>query len=107
VLARQPEGEGRGFDIMRLWRRPAVERELPALTSSAMPSRIVTYTHRYKRPPKRKAQAAAITGTAIVEAASKRDRIIRRRKEAAADDDQEASPEIKALVARMMRPPGT
>jgi hypothetical protein len=70
-------------------------------------ARIVTYVHRPKRPPrKRTAQAAAITGPAIVKTASKRDRIIRRRKEAD-DDDREASPEIKALVARMMRPPGT
>ena len=31
-----------------------------------MPSRIVTYAHRYKRPPRKKAKAAAITGPAIV-----------------------------------------
>jgi hypothetical protein len=35
---------------------------------------IVTYGHRPKRPPRKKAQAAAITGPAIVAAASKRDR---------------------------------
>ena len=67
-------------------------------------SRIVSYVHRPKRPLRKKAQAAAITGPAIVTAASKRDSIIRRRKEA--DDGQEASPEIKAFFARMMRPPG-
>jgi hypothetical protein len=37
-----------------------------------MPSRIVTYAHRYKRPPRKKVQAAAITGPAIVTAKSKR-----------------------------------
>jgi hypothetical protein len=61
-------------------------------------TRIVTYAHRPKRAP-RKAKAAAITGPAIVSATSKRDR----RREV--DDGQEASPEIKAFFARMMRPP--
>jgi hypothetical protein len=69
------------------------------------PRSIVTYVHRPKRPPRKKAQAAAITGLAIVTAASKRDRAIRRHEEAA--DGQEASPEIKAFFARMMRPPNT
>jgi hypothetical protein len=69
------------------------------------PHSIVAYVHRPKRPPRKKAQAAAITGPAIVTAASKRDRATRRRKEA--DDGQEASPEIKAFFARMMRPPGS
>ena len=68
------------------------------------PRSIVTYVHRPNRPLRKKAQAAAITGPAIVTAASKRDRAIRRREEA--DDGQEASPEIKAFFARMMRPPG-
>jgi hypothetical protein len=63
------------------------------------PRSIVTYVHRPKRLPPKKAQAAA-----IVTVASKRDRAIRRREEP--DDDQEASPEIKAFFARMMRPPG-
>jgi hypothetical protein len=66
------------------------------------PRSIVTYVHRPKRPPRKKAQAAAITGPAIVTTASKRDRIIRHREEA--DDDLEVSPEIKAFFARMMRP---
>ena len=35
-------------------------------------TRIVTYAHRYKRPPRKKAQAAAITGPAVVTAKSKR-----------------------------------
>jgi hypothetical protein len=35
------------------------------------PRSIVTYVHRPKRPPRKKAQAAAITGPAIVTAASK------------------------------------
>jgi hypothetical protein len=65
---------------------------------------IVTYVHRPQRPPRKKAQAAAITGSAVVTAVRKRDRAIRRREET--DDSQEASPEIKAFFARMMRPPG-
>jgi hypothetical protein len=68
------------------------------------PRSIVTYVHRPKRPPRKKAQAAAISGPAIVTAASKRDRAIRCREEV--DDGHEASPEIKAFFARMMRPPG-
>jgi hypothetical protein len=68
------------------------------------PRSIVTYVQRPKRPPRKKAQAAAITGPAIFTASSKRDRAIRRREKP--DDDQEASPEIKAFFARM-RPPGT
>ena len=67
------------------------------------PRSIVTYVHRSKRPPRKKAQAAAITGPAIVTATSKRERAIRRHEEA--DVGQEASPEIKAFFARMMRPP--
>ena len=69
------------------------------------PRSIVTYAHRPKRLPPKKAQAAAIPGPAIVSAASERDRAIRRREEA--DDGQEASPEIKAFFARMIRPPGS
>jgi hypothetical protein len=68
-----------------------------------MPTRIVTHAYRPKRAPRKQAKAAAINGPAIVTASSKRDRIIRRRE--AADDDTEASPEIKAFFARMMRPP--
>ena len=62
-------------------------------------TRIVSYVHRPKRAPRKKGQTAAITGPAIVSATSKRDR----RREMA-DDDTEASPEIKAFFARMMRP---
>ena len=51
----------------------------------------------------KKAKAAAITGPAIVRATSKQDRD--RRRDAA--DDTEASPEVKAFFARMMRPPGS
>jgi hypothetical protein len=65
------------------------------------PRSIVTYVHWPKRLSRKKAQAAAITGPAIVTAASKRDRAIQHREEA--DDGQEASPEIKAFFARMMR----
>jgi hypothetical protein len=69
-----------------------------------MPSRIVTYAHRPRRSPRQKpAKAAAVNGPAIVTASSKRDRITRRRE--VADDDTEASPEVKAFFARMMRPP--
>jgi hypothetical protein len=60
---------------------------------------IVTYAHRPKRAPRKKARA--VTGPAIVTANGKRDRDRRRD----ADDGQEASPEIKAFFARMMRPP--
>jgi hypothetical protein len=66
-----------------------------------MPSRIVTYAHRLKRPPRKKAKAAAITGPAIVTVTSKRNRI---RRSEMADDNTEASPELKAFFARMMRP---
>ncbi|MGA8195584.1 MAG: hypothetical protein WB902_19685 [Acetobacteraceae bacterium] len=55
--------------------------------------RIVTY-----------AQAVEITSPAIVTAASKRHRGRRRPDD---DDGEEASPEIKAFFARMMRPPGS
>ena len=61
-------------------------------------TRIVSYVHRYKRPPRKKAKAAAITGPAIVTANGKQDR----RREV--DDDTEASPEIKAFFARNVRP---
>jgi hypothetical protein len=63
-------------------------------------TRIVTYVHRPKRPPRKKAQAASITSPPIVSVTSKRD--LDRRREA--DDETEASPEIKAFFARMMRP---
>jgi hypothetical protein len=70
-----------------------------------MRSRIVAYAHRPTRAPrKRKAQAAAITGPAIVTATSKRDRAVRHRQDA--DDDTETSPEIKAFFARMTRAHG-
>jgi hypothetical protein len=68
-----------------------------------MRSRIVTHAYRPKRAPRKKAKAAAITGPAMVRATSKQDRD--RRRDAA--DDTEASPEVKAFFARMMRPPGS
>jgi hypothetical protein len=40
--------------------------------STDQPRSIVTYVHQPKRPPPKKAQAAAITGPAIVTAKSKR-----------------------------------
>jgi hypothetical protein len=70
-----------------------------------MPTRIViTRPPARSRPKKAQPAAAVITEPRIVTAASKRDRA-RRREEA--DDDTEASPEIKAFFARMMRPPGS
>ena len=86
--------------------RGGASRPFPKFSSirpGPMPSRIVTYTHRLKRAPrKRKAQAAAIAGPTIVTAAGKHDRDRR----CEADAGHEASPEIKAFFARMMRPPG-
>jgi hypothetical protein len=102
--------------VLALQRRPGAVDDLDqqtarrcsihflALASPLMPSRIVTSTYRPKRPPRKKAQAAAITGPAIVTAASKRDRDRRREM---VDDGQETSPEIKAFFARMMRPHGS
>ena len=54
-----------------------------------MPSRIVTTTYRYKRPPPRK--PVPLTGPAIV------------RRGAA----PQADARVKAFFARMMRPPGS
>jgi hypothetical protein len=51
--------------------RPALFRPFLGL-HAPMPSRIVTYAHRPKRAPRKKAQAAAITGPTIVTATSKR-----------------------------------
>jgi hypothetical protein len=76
------------------------------------PRSIVTYAHRYKRPPRKKpGKAVAIAIPAIVKAPTKGERA-RRREAAAADDaDRERSPEeledearAAALIARMMRP---
>ena len=61
-------------------------------------TRIVTYAHRPKRPP-RKAQAAII-GPAIVTSASKR------RHAQPPADAAEVSPEVQAFFARMVRPGG-
>jgi hypothetical protein len=73
-----------------------------------MTTRIVTYAHRYKRPPRKKPKAAALAVPAIVKAPSKGERIRRRE---AADAAREVSPEemeeearVADLVARMMRP---
>ena len=56
--------------------------------------RIVAYAHRPKRPPRKKAKAAAIAVPAIVKAA-------KARRKPWVDDGQEAPPEIKAFFARM------
>ncbi len=89
-----------------------------------MPSRIITYAHRYKRPPRKKAKAAAIDGPAIVRRGAKppddatastgtastpmivRHTAEKGRRKQWVDDGQETPPEVKALIARMMRPPG-
>lgn len=66
-----------------------------------MPSRIVNYAHRPKRPPRKKPIAASITASVVVKTTTKPkgqrsvDRV---------DDGQETTPEIKAFFARMMRP---
>ena len=52
-----------------------------------MTSRIVTYAHRYKRPPGKKPKAAALAVPAIIKAPSKGERI--RRREAADAADRE------------------
>jgi hypothetical protein len=95
-----------------------------------MPNRIVTHAYRPKRPPRKKRAVALpvpavvrrvakprddttaaprpVTSgrkSAIVSTTSKRDGIARRGERA--DDGQEASPEIKAFFAHMMRPPGS
>jgi hypothetical protein len=68
-----------------------------------MANRIVTYAHRYKRPPRRE-KGAALVIPAIVKAPTKGERIRRRE---AADRGREASPEeearAEAFLARMMR----
>ena len=64
-------------------------------------TRIVAYAHRPKRPPRKKAKAAAITVPAIVKAAP-----TKARRKPWVDDGQEATPEIKAFFARMgVHPP--
>jgi hypothetical protein len=88
-----------------------------------MPSRIVTYAHRYKRPPRKKAKAAAINAPAIVRrSANPSDGAAastgtastpmivgataeKGRRNHWVDDGREISPEVKAFFARMMRPP--
>ena len=60
-------------------------------------TRIVAYAHRPKRPPRKKAKAAAITAVpAIVMAAP-----TKARRKPWVDDGQEAPPDIKAFFARM------
>ena len=105
---------------------PGVVSSISGPYMDPMSGRIVTFAHRYKRRPRKKnavplhvpavvrraakppadATAPPVTGgrkSAIVTAASKHNRAIPRREEA--DDGQEASPEIKAFFARMMRWP--
>jgi hypothetical protein len=63
-------------------------------------ARIVTYAHRYKRPPRKK-KAAAIA-TAIVKAPTKGERL-RRREEADTVSPEELA-KAEAFLRRMMRP---
>ena len=87
-----------------------------------MPTRIVTTTYRYKRPPgKRKAPAVVRPAKpgddnrpepeparqpAIVTATGrKRAKLLRAEKQAAEPDDAEATAQAKAFLARMLRPP--
>jgi len=60
----------------------------------------VIYAHRYRRPPRKK-KAVSLTGLAIVTTTARRGR----KSAAWVDDGGEVSPELKAFVARMMRPP--
>ena len=67
-------------------------------------TRIVTSTYRPKRAPrKRKAQAVAITGPAVVTTTTRE----HGKTTAWVDDGLETSPEIRAFFARMMRPHGS
>jgi hypothetical protein len=66
-------------------------------------TRIVTYAHRPKHLPRKKAQAVAITGPAVL-TTTKRGH---GKTTAWVDDGLETSPEIRAFFARMMRPHGS
>ena len=65
-----------------------------------MPSRIVNYPRRPKRPPRKMPIAASITAPVVVKTNNKPNGL---RSVAWVDDGQETSPEIKAFFARMMR----
>jgi len=70
-------------------------------------ARIVTYTHRTKRPPRKK-QAVALTGPAVVSSKSpKQLALLRAERRAQAAEGREADPEVKAFLARMIRPGGS
>ena len=60
-------------------------------------TRIVTYTYRPKRAPRKKAT--------VGHGADHRHHCQQKRPAPQGYDDTEASPEIKAFFARMMRPP--
>jgi hypothetical protein len=70
-------------------------------------TRIVTYAHRYKRPP-RKRKPVALEAPAVVTTTSrKRAKLLRADKRAAEpDNDPEAAAQVKAFFARMIRPGG-
>ena len=63
------------------------------------------YVHRYKRPPRKK-QAVTLPGPAIVTTTSLKQLKLRRAARALQDDGREADPEVKAFLARMIRPGG-
>jgi hypothetical protein len=77
---------------------PGLARRDGGMTSWTMttdrPTRVVTYAHRPKRAPRKKAKAAAITVPAIVKAAPMK----AQRKPWVG---QEAPPDIKAFLTRM------
>lgn len=63
-------------------------------------TRIVTYAHRPKRPPRKQAKPAAITGPAVVTTTSrKRLKLARAEKRAANEPDD---PEMVAWIKRAM-----
>jgi hypothetical protein len=78
----------------------ASESGIPAMT------RIVTYAHRPKRPPRRMKAQAAIIGPAIVTSASRKRLRAEPAPDTDADDDPEATARVRAFFARMVRPGG-
>jgi hypothetical protein len=68
-------------------------------------ARIVTYAHRPKRTPRKKTQAAAIIGPAVITSASRKRLRAEPAPDSDADDDPEATARVRAFFARMV-PPG-
>jgi hypothetical protein len=66
-------------------------------------SQIVTYSHRYKRPPRKKLPQAPHDGPAVLKVTPKKeDRW--RRYERALSAKKADDPEVGAFLARMLRP---